>query len=309
MPQLRGFLYHVHRMGIYDREYYRDERSSSFELRGAWSMTTWLIVINAAVFLLDMFTKNWVMRMLEAQPESLLKPYLWWQLITYGFAHSHKDIFHIFWNMFGLWVFGQPVEGIYGSKEFLRFYLVSVFLGGLFWTARVCLWAASSDPSMWNELDGWTLRGASGAVTAVTLLFCIHYPKQTILLMMVLPVPAWFVGAMIIAGDIFGSFAGREGIAFDVHLVGAVFAIVYYKFGWNLGRWTPSFSLPTGLFKRKPRLRVRSAVDDDRDVDDQLASQADQLLEKINREGIDSLTDRERRILEQHSRRVRDRRH
>jgi hypothetical protein len=145
----------------------------------------------------------------------------------------------------------------------------------------------------------------------VTLLFCIHFPKQTILLMMVLPVPAWFVGAMIIIGDLVGLRMSGQNVAFDVHLVGAAFAIAYYRFGWHLGRWWPSISWPTwkkNPFKRQPKLRVHRPNADAMDDFEQLEAQADQLLEKVNRDGFDSLTAREREVLENYSRRMRNKR-
>jgi membrane associated rhomboid family serine protease len=293
----------VRQMGIHDREYYRDDAPSHYEMASGWSVTTRLIIVNAAVFLLNLAIAqdHWLVRQLEATPASLVRPYLWWQLVTYGFAHSPQYIDHILWNMFALWVFGRPVEGIYGAKEFLRFYLVAIVLGGVFWTAR--MWLTPGGPG--NS----ALIGASGAVTAVTLLFCIHYPRQTILLMMVLPVPAWFLGATIILFNVLGALSRDVGTAFDVHLVGAVFAMAYFKFSWHLGHWWPSWSIPRGLLRRRPKLRVLQPPDGDGDGEhDELAAQADLLLEKINREGIDSLSDRERRILERHSRRVRDKR-
>jgi hypothetical protein len=147
------------------------------------------------------------------------------------------------------------------------------------------------------------LLGASGAVTAVTLLFCIHFPHRTILLMFVLPVPAWAFGLMIIAGNLFG-LTSNEAVAFDVHLVGAAFAICYYRFGWRLGNWIPSVSLPTQWLKRRPKLRVHRPEPADVSSDDE----ADQILDKVNRTGIQSLTRREREILEDYSRRMREKR-
>jgi membrane associated rhomboid family serine protease len=292
-------------MGLYDREYYRDESAPRHEARGPWSITTWLIVINAGVFTLNLLIppKDVVAHFLSAHSDTLSRPYLWWQLITYGFVHDPEQINHIVFNMFGLFCFGRVIESTYGSREYLRFYLTSIFLGGLFWTARTWMMSGAGQPTTWMHL-----MGASGGVVAVTLLFCINYPKQTILLMMVLPVPAWFVGAMIIIGDFLHGLLGADGVAVDVHLVGAAFAMLYYKQGIQLSRWIPSFSIPKKLFSRKPRLRVHHATDDESDVDDSFDRQADQLLEKINREGIDSLTAHERRTLEQHSRRMRDRR-
>lgn len=288
-------------MGIHDREYYRREDGST-GIGPSWSMVTKLIVVTAGFFVLDVFLGNshWLMDHMAASADSLRKPYLWWQLLSYGFAHSTRDSMHIFWNMFGLWVFGRQIEEVYGPKELLRIYLVSMLLGGLMWATRAQF-----------SGEAGRLVGASGAVTAVTLLFCINFPKQTILLMMVLPVPAWVVGVLIIAGDLIGMRVSGENVAFDVHLVGAAFAIAYYKFGWNLGRWTPSFSIPIkrlNPFSRQPRLRVHRPTVEDQDDFEQLEAQADRLLEKVNQNGVDSLTDREREVLENYSRRMRNKR-
>lgn len=310
-------------MGIQDREYYKDEASGYQLAVTQWTMVTKLIVVTAAFYVVDLFIGNshWLMRHMAAESDSLLKPLLWWQWLTYGFAHSTKDISHIFWNMFGLWIFGRQVEGIYGPREFLRIYLVSMVFGGFIWSLRSVALG-----------DVGTLVGASGAVTAITLLFCIHYPKQTVLLMMVLPVPAWVLGVLIIAGNLMGMRASGEHVAFDVHLAGALFAIVYYRFGWRLSNWIPSlpgFARPRSSrgnsrgwwpFKAaagaRPPLRVHRPLDEEdpestRDTADddfsRLEAQADQLLQKIKDRGIDSLSARERRVLDEYSRRMRER--
>ena len=286
-------------MGIYDREYYRDERPAGIRVSAQWSMVTKLIVINVVVMLLNLFVEgagdDWLMHQLAASPQSLTQPLLWWQLLTYGFTHS-SGISHIFWNMFGLWVFGRDVESHYGPREFLRIYLVTVLLGGIIWAARVCL---SVDEAFWNR---YSVVGASGAVTAITLLFCIHYPQRTILLMMVLPVPAWAVGMMVILANVFGYFAppGSQ-VAYDVHLVGAAFAVLYHLFRWNIGRVLPSGRFSLSWLKPKPRLKLHHPEKQFHDLD----SKADLLLEKVNRDGMDSLNARERRTLEEYSRRMR----
>jgi membrane associated rhomboid family serine protease len=287
-------------MGIHDREYYRDETSESVN-GSPWTMVTKLIVVTSAIYVLDFVgNSHWLMENLALTEESLKKPYLWWQLLTYGFAHSPQDHMHIFWNMVVLWVFGRQIEDLYGPKEFLRIYLAAMLFGGLVWAIR----------SQFDEHPGMVI-GASGAVTAITLLFCIHFPKQTILLMMVIPVPAWFLGAAIILGDLFRLRFSQENIAFDVHLAGAAFAVAYYKLGWNFGRWWPNFSFPVrrlNPFSNRPKLRVHRPRDEAVDDFEQLEAQADHLLEKVNRDGVDSLTARERQVLEDYSRRMRNKR-
>jgi hypothetical protein len=150
--------------------------------------------------------------------------------------------------------------------------------------------------------------GASGAVMAVTVLCALHYPHRTILLMFVLPVPLWLVAIIRVAGDLFVFLGGQETrVAVAVHLGGAAFAFLYYKFDWRLmGLWS-------GLMARlrrpvRPKLRVyreeapvsvSSRASDQ--FDEQLEAQADAVLEKLSREGMASLTPEERDILQRAS--------
>lgn len=298
-------------MGFHDRDYNQDDYGSPKGVStGPRMMVTKLVILNASIFVLELLLTRegskpgskiyWFCDILVAEPGILKQPWLWWKMVTYGFAHDPTSLGHVFWNMFGLWVFGRDVETLYGRKEILRIYLVTVFLGGLLWCLREFFFVQS---------DGRTiLLGASGAVTAITLLFVFNYPKRTILLMFVLPVPAWFVGVMIIGGNMLMLMQTQYdvSVAFDVHLVGAAFAIAYFRFGWNLGRLTPNLGrLGSGVprVKRRPKLKIH---DPDRDDgSSKKDDEADRILEKVNREGMDSLSSKERRILEDYSRRMR----
>ena len=290
-------------MALFDRDYYRDEAPPPRSLGAERSMVTNLVILNVAIFVVDMFLgrNHWLMETLSLSSADLAKPWLWWKFLTYGFAHSpYPRLEHVFWNMLGLWIFGRDVESLYGRREFLRFYLVTLVAGSLVWSLRYQL-SALTGPAPEH-----VLLGASGAVTAVVLLFVFHYPKRTILLMFVLPVPAWVVGVLIIGGDLMQmlSSGGDRTVAFDVHLAGAAFAILYYRFGWNLGRWLPDLQRirgSVGQWKPRPRLRVHDPDADGNEQDEE----ADRLLIKVNREGMDSLTAKERRILEAYSRRMR----
>ena len=166
---------------------------------------------------------------------------------------------HIFWNIFGLFMFGREVESVYGPKEFLRVYLVAATVGGILFAVRNM---AMVDPAAWA---GVRVVGASGAMTAVIILFCLHFPKRTVLLMFIIPVPAWVLGVIIVAGDLFGLSRSSEPIAFDVHLAGAGFALAYYALGWNLSRWTsfvPDMSQSRKWFKSKPKLKIHEPTSD-----------------------------------------------
>ena len=90
-----------------------------------------------------------------------------WRLLTYAFLHEPNTLWHILFNMLFLWWFGSDLERMYGPKEFLAFYLGAAFVGGL---AGVGFYLLSHDPT-----PG---LGASGAVTALLVLFAFHFPHQ-----------------------------------------------------------------------------------------------------------------------------------
>jgi len=303
-------------MGYQDREYYQEDRSSGgYQLGGDLSYTWRIVIVNAAVFVTNLFLfggANLIVEYGALHGDTLVKPWFWYQFLTYGFVHSPGDIGHVFWNMFGLVIFGSSVEETYGRREYLRFYLVSILCGGLFWGTRVYLahqfgWDTFSSDPKYIPL----LLGASGAVTAVTLLFCLRNPFATIRLMFVLPVPAWVLGTLIIIGNVFQASQAVNTVAYDVHLVGAAFAVAYFYFDWNLTRvldfsWLSRAGSSVGkLLKPRPKLKVYDEEGDDDAVHRQLESEADRILAKISRDGEGSLSAQERKTLEHYSRLMR----
>jgi membrane associated rhomboid family serine protease len=297
-------------VGYQDRDYYRGAQAAG-PLAG--SVVVKLIVINAAVFLANFFIarsgnpkhQDWIMNLLMLQPGAVTHPTQWYQFLTYGFAHDPATLTHIGFNMLGLYFFGRALEERFGWKEFLRFYLAAVVLGGVVWSIRNTVLNTYIVSNFGGEPVQFPLAGASGGVTAVVILFCLLYPRATLLMFFVIPTPAWLAGILIVGMDMFGG--GADRIAHDVHLTGAAFAVAYWFFGWNFGR-LPGVGGLGRLLKAagkslapKPDLRVH---DPDQYYED-LDAEGDRLLEKVGREGQGSLSARERRVLEDYSRRMR----
>jgi membrane associated rhomboid family serine protease len=287
-------------MGFQDRDYYREQSESA----AVTSMVIKLIVINAIVFAADMFfggNQHLVTAALALRGDALLHPWSWYQFLTAGFVHDPQNLWHLAGNMFGLFVFGRPVEDRFGPFEFLRFYLAAIVIGMVAWGVRAWLFYGGHG----------RLLGASGGVTATIILFCLLNPRATLLLFFAIPIPAWLFGLFLVAMDLIGGSQPEGGarVAYDVHLVGAVFALAYWYFGWNFGRLPGGrmlarlFSSPPRWIKPGPALKVH----DPEEYYGNLDAEADRLLEKVNREGLSSLTDKERRVLEDYSRRTRQR--
>lgn len=307
-------------MGYQERDYYRDDSpESGFQIK-SWVVR--LIIINCVVFLANALTtsfdpasdigQNRLTYALAVYGNTIVQPWYWWKFLSAGFAHNPLAIWHVAGNMIGLYVFGRPIEEKLGSKEFLRFYLLAIVLGSVIWSARQYL-------TVGPALNGWArMFGASGGVTALIVLFCLQNPRATLLLFFAIPMPAWMFGILVVVSDLTGTrLPGHrlENIAFDVHLVGAALAAVYWSLGLNFGRvpgmreLSTGWKKVTGLFRSRPQMRVhRQDDDDDEELDDRLEAEGDRLLAKIAREGEASLSAQERRTLENYSRRMREKR-
>ncbi len=295
-------------MGFSDRGYYRSEPSNSF--LEEWTGVLTLIVANVAIWVANLLGANEfpVNRFLALQgdlPRHLLKV---WELVTYGFVHDSLNPWHLVVNMLTLWFFGRVVEEVMGRAEFFRFYFTAIVLAGAAWLASV---------QMGHPLQAarFSLVGASGAVMAVLAVFIWYFPKQTILLWGVLPVPAWALGLLYFVSDVQGATSGGGNVAHVAHIAGAIFGLLYAWRGWNLGD-VADF----GAAFRRRRMRVVRPDDDRRAasspaarpreperLDPDLQEQVDRILEKISRSGESSLTTTERDTLTQASRRLKER--
>ena len=91
-----------------------------------------------------------------------------WRLLTHAFCHDRYGVFHILFNMLFLYWFGCTLESMYGSREFLLFYLAAAVFAGLAFVG-LDLYTGSRIPGI----------GASGAVMAVTMLYAMHFPRDT----------------------------------------------------------------------------------------------------------------------------------
>ncbi len=276
-------------MGFEDRDYYRSESGGNF-FSGGGSAVKALIAVNLVVFLLQILTTgggtSTVDEWLAFVPSKVLHGEVW-RLVTYGFGYGGGPLV-FFFNMYFLWIFGKTIEETYGTRELVLFYLASILLGG-----AACILAALT------TRQDVAMMGSSVAALAVTVLFAWHHPRQQILLFFLIPVEIWIVVAFIVLMNFYNaamsSFAGGLFIA---ELTSVAFALAY---GWG-GRRIEEF-VPTGrpqfrMPKRKPKLRV---FEPEQKVS--LDRQVDEILAKIHDQGEASLTDRERKTLQEASRR------
>jgi len=288
-------------MGLYDRDYGRDDhwgQRPGISLDGPRTLTTNLVLITFGVYLIQILTQpsqpafpgdaGWFTELGSLSGEVLRRPWKLFQFLTYGFLHSPYDIKHILFNMLGLWIFGRTIEQRYGRSEFLAFYLVAIVFAGGFWFLAHVL---TSGP---QSIGG--MLGASGGLSAILILFVFNFPKQMIYIWGVFPLPAWAFGLFFVGQDVLGAVNRADNVAYTAHLGGALFAFLYYRFGWRVSQWLPqNFSLPTPT--RRSNLKIHEPEHDTSETDEQV----DEILKKIQAQGQESLTRGERRILEKAS--------
>ena len=261
------------------------------------SMVTMLIIANFGLFLVnflvsprtDAFTK-----FISLTPEDIVSPVYFWRLLTNGFAHN--DIWHIIFNMLALYFLGRSVEDRLGKWEFFRFYIATLLICSAAWAGI-------------HYGQPMRLLGASGATTAVSMLFVFMYPNAKLLLMMAIPVPAWLVGVIIVVTNLVRPTAYAEGggatPAYDVHLIGAGLAALYFYFGLSLRGVGEFFSgIKTKRKIKRSQLKVHRPQEA-RATTEKEDAESDRILAKISSEGQDSLTSKERKFLETYSRKVR----
>jgi membrane associated rhomboid family serine protease len=331
-------------MGYQDRDYYReeDEQPRGFHFSGQRTMVINLVLLNILIFVVDAFgepkagyvvlndgtarrleqrdpalvsgvdqngkvyvTERWLSGPLSVKANLFESPRAaltqFWQLLTAGFVHaplgSHAQFAHLGMNMFALWMFGRDVEQKIGKWEFLRFYLTSIVAASLVW--------ALVNYFIYGRV-GAASYGASGAVSAVVILYVLNFPTRTLLLFGVAAVPAWVIGVLYIGLDIVGTLTKWQPVAYEAHLAGAAFALAYQKLGINFGKlWPRRWKMPSDWLKPKPQLKVHEPDNDPDETYRDLDEKADEILAKLHREGEHSLSRQERRILEDYSRRMR----
>lgn len=185
-------------------------------------MTPWvtrLLIANVAAFLLQQaMGPQWELMFVFHPAFVLARP---WTAITYMFLHA--GIWHLFFNMLGLYFFGPALENRLGGKHFIALYFVSGLSGAAL-----------------TFLDPAPIIGASGGVFGIFLGFAYYWPREKILIWGVLPVEARILVGIMTVVSLFGI---GSNIAHFAHLGGYVGAFIYLK--------VMEWSSPARRFKRK----------------------------------------------------------
>lgn len=211
-------------------------------------------------------------------------PYLpVWQLLTYGFVHSLSDFGHILFNSLVLFFFGSMLERAIGSRKMLTVYFTAMLLGGLL-HAVLAPFVGYQAPMM----------GASGAIMGVLVAAAMLFPQAPILLLFI-PVPLWVGASILVVIDLLGFSRVGGATAHDVHLAGALVGFLYIKQGWHQRADPGIFRLPAVWAERRAQSASTKVATDE--------VRLDELLARISKEGMSSLSKSEKEFLKRMSKR------
>jgi len=250
----------------------------------------------------------------------------WWTPFTYMFVHA--GLWHLAFNMLALWMFGPRVEYSWTTRGFTYFY-IWCGLGGA--VAHLLLQRNAG------------LIGASAAVSGVMLAYALRWPNSEVYLFGVIPMKTrWLIVWMVVINLAMGiaSSPGESGIGWFSHLGGLAFGWIYLRmssFGGldNFRRWvSPVPDEPEDGFRAVPKVKPGNRQRSDRgggevdevvgksnaiitrrarsvllpraeDPNQRSAERLNLVLDKISKQGIESLTHEEVRLLEDMSRKLR----
>ncbi|MCE1190106.1 MAG: rhomboid family intramembrane serine protease [Ignavibacteria bacterium] len=274
-----------------------------------------LLIINGAVFLVQMLSMSRfsgayeiIIRTFGLMPIASGE-FQVWQLVSYQFLHGNFS--HVLFNMISLWMFGIEIENYWGSRKFLIFYLLCGVGGGLLQLLLPIVLGMPQAPTI----------GASGAIYGVMLAFALLYPDRYIYIYFFIPVKAKYMILGMMVLNILGIGDGG-GVAYLAHIGGALTALIYL-----MANRDTNFSISNlfGIQRRNNSFGssqrnyyssfTRQEPDKSNDVEDAryydinektTISQAeiDRILDKISKSGYANLTEEEKRILFEASKRM-----
>lgn len=219
-----------------------------------------------------------------------------WQIGTYMFLHG--GWFHVIFNLIGIWMFAGDLEQLWGSRQFLKYFLVTGVGAGVFITIMnyYVFYRYNISP---------ITIGASGAIYGILIAYGITWPNRTVMIYFILPVKIKYLVLIFGLIEFFGTFSSISGGAGNIsqigHLGGLVTGAIYILFITK----SKQLSANRLLFKVshnpvKKALKSVRIEKKKKEIQTRIKAKEiiDMLLEKIAREGMTSLTHEERKLLE-----------
>ncbi|HZV36944.1 MAG TPA: rhomboid family intramembrane serine protease [Verrucomicrobiae bacterium] len=284
-----------------DREYMRDPEGSGY------SLTITLVVALLVIFVVQsilMFYAHAPLLDWFALSLGGFREHRYWQILTFQFLHLTPWPWHVLGNCIGLYFFGRSIEETFGKKTFLLLYFGSGFLGGAF--QLFVTWILPNYPD-------YPVVGASAGVMGLFGAYAMLYPMRdltTFIYFFPVTLRVIWIFWFVLLYSAFTTIIPYTPMANAAHLAGILTGVAFIRWGHrfkpNLGEWNPlqrkmrrermikAATINPKVLQRRPRPDVPS----DLPSDEFISKEVDPILDKISAHGIQSLTERERAILQ-----------
>lgn len=264
-------------------------------------VSKWLLILNAGILFLQVILTNPGQELRDSSfyrlgsfsVEEGIYGFQFWRLLTFQFLHGGMG--HLLANCVGLFFFGPHLERWMTSRAYLTFYLLCGVAGALFYTLLFFL------PGFFDQYSAATqMVGASAGLFGILAAFSFIAPDARVLLLFVIPMKmrTFAIGyltfeALVVIFD-WHNAGGSAG-----HLGGAIFGFAVLK-SPALKNFVIKLSSLGSSHKGKGRRRARNAtILRERNAPPlDLTKEVDRILDKISEQGIQSLTTKEKQILE-----------
>jgi membrane associated rhomboid family serine protease len=236
-----------------------------------------MLAANIAVFILQQFIPQMI-PIFGLTPARFYHefPNLIYQIFTYMFLHG--GFFHIFFNLFVLWMFGTEIEYTWGTKSFGRFYIIGGLAGAIL---TLIVYPGQNIPMI----------GASGAIWSVLVAYWIMFPQRYLYFYFLIPVKVkWAIPGLLVLSILFSS----GNVAHMAHLGGAIWGLVYLKGDWRFAWFSRKYK---NLRYKRQEAKLNKKVQEAEDI----MKRVDAILDKINEVGIENISKADRKFLEEAS--------
>ncbi|OHB79079.1 MAG: hypothetical protein A2Z25_22750 [Planctomycetes bacterium RBG_16_55_9] len=274
-------------MGLYDRDYTQADSQTHhshfrymprMRLPRITPVVKWLLIINIGIFLAGISIRplgDFLYTWLQLDATSLSRTLQPWRLITYQFLHAPDYVFHIFFNMLGLFFLGPTLERHWGGRKFLPFYLGCGVAGALFYLFLVSI----------KLLPAGQMVGASGAILGLLAACAILFP-QFVVFIYLFPVPIRIAAILFTAVYLVTVVTGGANAGGDAAHLGGMAAGAVYVLSQS---WRYKYTSRLRADRRQKRIVVQQ----------DLEAEVDYILKKVHDSGIQSLTRKERNTLKE----------
>jgi membrane associated rhomboid family serine protease len=284
-------------MGIDDREYARPSRGGGFGQRPRsskpWTVNTWLIAICVIVFVLNGFLGDKLIDWLHFSTADGFLGMQFWRF--FGFQFLHANLPHLLFNMIALYFFGGLVEHYLGGKRYLAFYLLCGLFGAVLYMLLNLggLLIGKEVPGLlFNDIRS-PLVGASAGVFGVLLAGAYLAPKVRVLVFFIIPMQLKTMAYVLVGIAVYTVLTSGENAGGEAAHLGGAAA------GWYFIRNPRHLAGFFDFLGKADPTSEHFAFRKSKQIQD---NEVDRILDKVHREGLPSLSGKEKKTLHDASR-------